>query len=827
MATGYDPHDIEPRWQQAWEDQGQNIADDASDKPRFYTLHMFPYPSGDLHMGHVEAFSLADAVARYRRLRGFEVMNPIGWDSFGLPAENAAIERGANPATWTYANIETHAATMRRLGFSWDWSRRLHTSDPEYYRWTQWIFLQLFAAGWAYRGEALVNWDPVDQTVLANEQVIDGHSDRSGALVEKRSLTQWFLKITDFAQRLLDDMDQLTDTWPQRVLSLQRNWIGRSEGAEVTFAIEEAGEDVVVFTTRPDTLFGATFFVVAPEHPSARRWAELGGTADAFDEFLTRVQRKTDIERETAERDKEGLDLGVHAVNPVNGERIPVFAADYVLVGYGTGAIMAVPAHDQRDLDFARTYDLPVRVVVAVENADLDETTMTEAAPGDGLVVNSPGYDGLTWQEAKRTITDDLADKGRGRHAVNYRLRDWLVSRQRFWGAPIPIIHCPDCGLVPVPAADLPVRLPDPETVDFQPKGESPLAGHPDWADVDCPSCGGPARRDTDTMDTFVDSSWYYLRYCSPGRDDVAFDSEDVRRWMPVDQYTGGIEHAILHLLYSRFLTKALHDLGHLGFTEPFTRLKSQGMVIMDGTKMSKSRGNLVQPGAIVEEYGADTLRVAMLFAGPIEDDVDWADVSEAGMFRWLSRLARLVDEMVADQTASNGSTPDSPVVVALRRATHKTIAAVTEDFEAFKYNTAIAKLMTLANEVSAAFRDAGVRGPAVTEALEAIQVMLSPIAPHVTEELWHRLGHDDSVHRQSWPTFEAHLTVEDRKRIPIQVDGKVRDTTELPAGASEADAVAAARELDNVARHLDGREVVKVVWVPDRLLNFVTRPAG
>ena len=820
MATGYDPHDIEPRWQAVWEDEGQNIADDHSDKPRFYALHMFPYPSGDLHMGHVEAFSLADAVARYQRLRGFEVMNPIGWDSFGLPAENAAIERGVNPATWTYANIETHAATMRRLGFSWDWSRRLHTSDPEYYTWTQWIFLQLHHAGWAYRGEALVNWDPVDQTVLANEQVIDGRSDRSGALVEKRSLTQWFLKITDFAQRLLDDMEQLTDTWPQRVLTLQRNWIGRSEGAEVTFRIDEADEDVVVYTTRPDTLFGATFFVVAPEHPSARRWAELGGTTSAFDAFLGRVQRKSDIEREAADVDKEGLHLGIHAVNPVNGERIPVYAADYVLMGYGTGAIMAVPAHDQRDLDFARAYELPVRVVVQVEGADLDEATMTGAAPGDGIMVNSPGYDGLSWPEAKRKITDDLAKKGLARHAVNYRLRDWLVSRQRFWGAPIPIIHCPACDLVPVPEADLPVLLPDPETVDFRPRGESPLASHAEWAKVACPSCGGEARRDTDTMDTFVDSSWYYLRYCSPNRDDVAFDPDDVRRWMPVDQYTGGIEHAILHLLYSRFLTKALHDLGHLEFSEPFTRLKSQGMVIMEGAKMSKSRGNLVQPGAIADEYGADTLRTAMLFAGPIEDDVDWADVSEAGVFRWLSRLARLVDEVVGEDGTEAGD------ALQLRRSTHKTIAAVTEDFEAFKYNTAVAKLMTLANETSTAFRDHGVRGPTVTQALEAIQIMLSPIAPHVTEELWHRLGHDDSVHRQSWPTFEAHLTVEDRKRIPVQVDGKVRDTTELPTGASQADAVEAARDLANVARHLEGRELVKVIWVPDRLLNFVTRPA-
>ncbi len=818
MATGYDPQEIEPRWQERWERDALYVADEDSGRERYYALHMFPYPSGDLHMGHVEAFSLADAVARYRRQRGYEVMNPIGWDSFGLPAENAAIERGADPKAWTYANIETHAATMRRLGFSWDWSRRLHTSDPEYYRWTQWIFLQLFEAGWAYRKEAFVNWDPVDQTVLANEQVIDGRSDRSGALVEQKSLTQWFFKITDFAQRLLDDMRQLEDTWPHRVLTLQRNWIGRSEGANVTFRIEAADEDVVVYTTRPDTLYGATFFVVAPEHPRAAEWARLGGTADAFDEFRARVQRKTDIEREAAERDKEGLALGVHAVNPVNGERIPVYAADYVLMAYGTGAIMAVPGHDQRDLDFARAYDLPVRVVVNPEGVELDAETMNEAAAGEGVTVNSGQYDGLPWPETKRLITADLESKGLGEAAVNYRLRDWLVSRQRYWGAPIPVVHCPDCGLVPVPESDLPVRLPPSDEVDFRPKGESPLASHPTWADVDCPRCGVAARRDTDTMDTFVDSSWYYLRYCSPGRDDVAFDPADLEKWMPVDQYTGGIEHAILHLLYSRFFTKALHDLGHLTFVEPFTRLKSQGMVIMEGAKMSKSRGNLVEPKSVVEAFGADTLRTAMLFAGPIEDDVDWADVSEAGVHRWLTRLCRLVDEHAGADAGDRGEGED------LRRATHRTIAAVTGDYEAFKYNTVVAKLMSLANETSAAFRDEGVRGQPVQEALEVIAVLLGPIAPHVAEETWHRLGREYSVHKASWPTYDPAMLVEESVEVPVQVDGKMRGTVTLPTGADEGSAVEAAKLLPGVATRLEERDLVKTIWVPDRMLNFVTR---
>ncbi len=825
MATGYDPQAIEARWQQAWADAGLFTADDASDRPRFYALHMFPYPSGDLHMGHVEAFSLADAVARYAWLRGYEVMNPIGWDSFGLPAENAAIQRGVDPRAWTYANIETHAATMRRLGFAWDWSRRLHTSDPGYYRWTQWLFLQLYEAGWAYRKDASINWCPKDETVLANEQVIDGHCERCGTAVTKKALTQWFLRITAFAERLLDDMVLLEGSWPERVLTLQRNWIGRSEGADVRFRIAETDEDVVVYTTRPDTLYGATFFVVAPEHPLARAWAQTGGVTADFDAFLARVQRKTDVERQAADQAKEGLFLGVHAVNPVNGERLPVYAADYVLLEYGTGAIMCVPAHDQRDLDFARAHDLPVRVVVQPDGEWLDAATMTQAAAGDGVMVNSGAYDGLPWREAKQKITADLAERGVGEAALNYRLRDWLVSRQRAWGPPVPIVYCDACGVVPVPEADLPVLLPD--DLEYTAGGGSPLARHPTFRHTTCPRCGGDARRETDTTDTFVDSSWYFLRYCSPGRDDVAFDGADVQRWMPVDQYTGGIEHAILHLLYSRFVTKALHDLGHVDFVEPFRRLKSQGMVIMDGAKMSKSRGNLVEPREVIESYGADTLRATMLFAAPIEDDVDWADVSTAGMSKWLWRLCRLVDDHVAATAAwssSGGAEGSSEAGGELRRATHRTIAAVTDDYDAFKYNTAIAKLMTLANTVTDTVRRDGAGGAAAGEALSALAVMLSPIAPHVAEELWHRLGHDGFVSCATWPTFDPALLVEQTRTIPVQIDGKVRDTLQLPAGTDRDAAEAAATGSAAVARHLERREVVKVVWVPDRLINLVTR---
>jgi leucyl-tRNA synthetase len=830
VPTGYDPHEIEPRWRRWWAEQALFDADDASPKPRFYALHMFPYPSGDLHMGHVEAFGLGDAVARYQRLRGYEVMNPIGWDSFGLPAENAAIERGVDPREWTYANIATHEDTMGRLGFSWDWSRRLHTSDPEYYRWTQWLFIQLYEAGWAYRAEADVNWCPSCQTVLANEQVVDGRCERCDAEVTKRALNQWFFAITEFADRLLDDMSQLEGQWPQRVLSLQRNWIGRTEGADVVFRVcppdvpVDQGEDVVVYTTRPDTLYGATFFVVAPEHPQARAWASAGGALSAFDDFHERVRRKSDVQRQAAGAQKEGLALGVEAVNPVNGERLPVYAADYVLMGAGTGAIMAVPAHDQRDLEFARAHDLPVRVVVQPEGGQpCDPDTMTEAVAGQGTTINSGAYDGLAWPETKARITEDLAARGWGGPAVNYRLRDWLISRQRYWGAPIPMVHCEQCGVVPVPDSELPVVLPDAEEVDLQPKGESPLASHPTWSKTACPHCSGEARRDTDTMDTFVDSSWYFLRYCSPGRADVPFDAADVARWVPVDQYTGGIEHAILHLLYARFVTKALCDLGHVDFVEPFKRLKSQGMVIMHGAKMSKSKGNLVEPKDVMGEYGADTLRTAVLFAGPIEDDVDWADVSEAGVFRWLGRLCRLVDDHMSAKGEQAETAGD---VGEVERATHQAIAAITDDFDQFKYNTAIAKLMELSNAVGAAQR-AGARGPAVAHALESLAVMLSPIAPFVAEELWQRLGRQPSVAFAQWPVPDPAKLVTDTVTVPVQVDGKVRGEVEVAAEAGEDDVVAAAREVDNVARHLEGREMAKTIWVPGKLVNLVTRASS
>ncbi|MDP9022090.1 MAG: leucine--tRNA ligase [Actinomycetota bacterium] len=815
----YTPLTLEPPIAERWyEERTYSLTEDATGEP-FYALTMFPYPSGDLHMGHAEIFSIHDALARHARMTGKAVLNPIGWDSFGLPAENAAMKRGLHPKGWTYANIDQQKQSIIRLGYSFDWDRVIHTSDPEYYRWTQWIFLRLYDAGLAYRAEAPVNWCPNDATVLANEQVIDGRCERCDAQVVRRPLTQWFFRITQYAQELLDDLDRLEGHWPERVRVMQRNWIGRSEGAEVTFTVADSGEEVVVFTTRPDTLYGATYFVFAPEHPLV---AEKMGDDPDYRAFMDEVSTRSELERLSTEaRGKRGIRLSFDMVNPVNGERIPAFAADYVLMEYGTGAIMAVPAHDQRDLEFAREHGLPVRVVVAEDGAPdgaPDPETMTTAHVGEGVTVNSGPYDGLPWPETKRRITADLHERGLGRPQVNYRLRDWLVSRQRYWGAPIPIVHCASCGQVPVDDDDLPVRLPD--DVEFSGEGGSPLPRHDGFVNTQCPRCGEPAERETDTMDTFVDSSWYFLRYLSPDDTERPWDPGLVDRWLPVDQYTGGVEHAILHLLYSRFLVKALRDLGQLSFDEPFVRLLNQGQVIMEGAAMSKSRGNLVVPGEVYEQYGADTLRATMLFSGPPEADIDWADVSPEGVYRWLSRVWRLTLDHL-DDDADAGSAEQVEV---LRKATHRTIAGVSDDYDAFKYNTAIAKLMELSNTVSAARRD-GVRGTAVREAIEALLTLLAPVACFVTEALWERLDHDRSVHDTPWPQADPALLVEEEIPIVVQVDGRVRDKFTIEAGTDQASLEAAALASDNVARHVEGREIVKIIVVPDRLVNVVTRP--
>jgi leucyl-tRNA synthetase len=818
MSRQYDASEIERKWEKVWEDEElYRASDDPGDpRPRFYALDMFPYPSGDLHMGHAEAFSGGDAVARYQALRGHNVLHPIGWDSFGLNAENAAIKRGADPKEWTYHNIEQQAASFKRMGMSFDWTRRLQTSDPEYYRWTQWLFLRFFEKGLAYRKQAPVNWCPKDQTVLANEQVIGGACERCGTMVERRNLTQWFYRITEYAQRLLDDVDELTE-WPERVLTMQRNWIGRSEGATVTFTIEETGEAIEIFTTRPDTLWGVTFFVFSVEHPAVQRLAELGGTWDEVRPLVERARKTSLVEREAADT-REGAFLGVHAVNPVNGERVPCYVAPYVLMEYGTGAIMAVPAHDQRDFEFAREHDLPVRVVIQPPGGTpVDPDAMTEALPHDGVMVDSGPFDGEPSPASIAKVTAWLEQEGRGTATVHFRLRDWLLSRQRLWGAPIPIIHCPSCGEVAVPDDQLPVLLPD--DADFQLGGESPLARHPTWKHVTCPSCGGEAERDTDTMDTFVDSSWYYFRYCSPGFEDGPFRREDVDRWMPVEQYIGGVEHAILHLLYCRFFTKVLYDLGMVGFTEPMLRLMNQGQVIYGGASMSKTKGNIVEPMPLVERWGADTIRLIMLFAGPFEDDIDWKLIAgdpdrRPGVHAWLGRVFAAVGDAVDRGAEAEESE-------ALRRITHRTIRGVTADMERFRFNTAISKLQVLTNEMRSTL-DAG--GGAI-EAAEALTQMLAPFAPFAAEELWREvLGNGSSVHVSSWPAYDPSLAAEDTVTMIFQVDGKLRDKAEVSTDISEGEARRLAHDSERVRSAVAGREIVKVIVRVPKLVNLVTR---
>lgn len=809
-APRYDPAVIEPRWAREWVEQSVFAAKDDSPKPKAYVLDMFPYPSGDLHMGHLEAYTGGDVVARYRWARGYEVMHPIGWDSFGLPAENAAIKRGIDPKPWTYANIEQQADSFKRLGYSFDWSRRLHSSDPEYYRWTQWLFLKFLEKGLVYRKGAPTNWCPSCKTVLANEQVVGGLCERCDTEVVKRDLVQWFFRETEYAQRLLDDMDQLTG-WSQRLLTMQRNWIGRSEGADIRFPIEGTDDDLEIFTTRPDTLWGVTFMVLAPEHPLARALTGRAGLGAEFDQFLRDVQGRTEIERTTAGRTRLAMFTGAHAKNPVNGERIPIWISDYVLVEYGTGAIMAVPGHDARDFEFAEQQGLPVtRVISAPGDPDLPYM-------GHGTMISSGPFDGTEVPGAVPKVIAYLEEQGLGAGRVRYRLRDWNVSRQRAWGAPIPIIHCPSCREVPVPEDQLPVVLPD--LKDWTPAGtgESPLAKATDWVNVACPRCGEPAKRETDTFDTFVDSSWYFLRYCG-APDDAPFDADAVKRWMPVDQYCGGIEHATGHLLYSRFFTKVIADLGLSDVTEPFPNLINQGQVLMDGTAMSKSRGNLVAPKQIYEQYGADTARTTILFAGPFESDIDWADVSPRGIAKWLARVWRLTVNN-ADRVGAAGAPTGASD---LRRATHVAIAGVTDDIDRFRFNTAISKLMVLANALSE--HGTSATDADVAEAVVAMVKMLAPIAPFITEELWHLLGNETYLVKEPWPVHDPALTAVDEVPMVVQVNGKVRDTMQVAVGITEDDMLAAARASEKIAKYLDGATLIKTVTVPPKLVNFVVR---
>ncbi|KAM9862345.1 leucine--tRNA ligase [Leucobacter sp. BZR 635] len=832
---GYDFKAIQDRWLPVWDELKpfEVPVGLESDRPRKYVLDMFPYPSGDLHMGHAEAFAFGDIMARYWRGQGHDVLHPIGWDSFGLPAENAAIQRGIDPREWTYANIDQQKASFRTYAPSFDWSRVLHTSDPEYYKWNQWIFLKMYEKGLAYRKASWVNWDPVDQTVLANEQVLaDGTSERSGAVVVKKKLTQWYFRITDYADRLVDDLDQLEGRWPSKVISMQRNWIGRSHGAEVEFEIEGRSARVPVFTTRPDTLHGATFMVVAPDSDLA---AELAAGASPavrmqFQAYMEQTQKQTEIERQSTDREKTGVFLDHFAVNPVSGERIPVWASDYVLADYGHGAIMAVPAHDQRDLDFALKFDLPVRVVVDVRDEDgeplADPAVSGVATSGEGTMVNSAELDGLGKDAAIARAIEVLEERGTGRATTTYRLRDWLISRQRYWGTPIPILYSEDGSMQPVAEESLPVKLPDAAGLDLKPKGSSPLGAATEWATVVDPETGETLTRDPDTMDTFVDSSWYFFRFLSANDPTQAFDPAEAKKWAPVDQYVGGVEHAILHLLYSRFITKVLFDLGYIDFEEPFSEMLNQGMVLLDGAKMSKSKGNIVEFASELEEHGTDALRVSLVFAGPPEDDIDWADVSVQGSAKFLARAWRIAHDIEVGGAPVGVSFADGDK--GLRRATHQLLIDGPQLAESYKFNVLIARLMEQVNVTRKAIDSGcGVADPAVRESAEAIAVILSMYAPYAAEDMWAMLGHEPTVGLVEWPKGDASLTVVDEVLMIVQVDGKVRDKITVSPSISEADAEAAARASVNAQRAIGDREIVKVIARAPKIVSIATKPAS
>ncbi len=813
----YDPHAIEPKWQAIWERERtwEVDNDEVVGSPKSYVLEMLPYPSGEPHMGHLKNYSVGDAVAHFHRRTGRRVLHPMGYDAFGLPAENHAIKTGEHPRDSTAKSIAQFQRQLRSWGLSIDWSREFGTHEPRYYRWTQWIFLQLFERGLAYRKDAAVNWCPFDATVLANEQVIDGRCERCGNLVEARQLEQWFFRITDYADRLLDDLSEID--WPHHVKTMQRNWIGRSEGAEVTFSCPEIGVDYPVFTTRPDTLFGATFFVMAPEHPDVMRLAEGTEHEQAVRDYVNKALTEGTEERSDADRKKTGVPLGRSVVNPVNGERIPMWVADYVLMEYGTGAIMAVPAHDERDFDFATTFDLPIRQVIDCGDQELPCSV-------DGPLMNShPDFDGMHNRDALEKIVDWLDERGMGHRSVNYRLRDWLLSRQRYWGCPIPIVHCPTDGLVPVPEEDLPVLLPEIE--DYAPKGRSPLASAEDWVNVACPRCGGPARRETDTMDTFVDSSWYFLRYTDPDNDQAPFDPAITNHWMPVDQYIGGVEHAILHLMYARFFVKALADMDLLEAQEPMKALFTQGMITRDGAKMSKSKGNMISPVPYVERYGADTARSYILFIGPPDHDADWTDKGVEGVHRFLGRLWRLGAD-VSEQTGQQEplgplDDPDGADLDLMRKA-HWAIDKVTEDMAGrFAFNTAIAAVMELVNEC---YRHREAVHPSTLHFATATAAsLIFPFAPHTGSEVYEMLT-GDRVWEEPWPAADLALLERDTVEVVLQVNGKLRDRIQAPADAPREELERLAREQPKIQAHLNGHEVVKVVVVPAKLVNFVVR---
>lgn len=821
MKDRYVAQDIEKKWQAYWLENGVFKTEYDESKEKYYVLEMFPYPSGNLHMGHVRNYSIGDVVARFKKMKGFNVLHPMGWDAFGMPAENAAIKHGIAPKTWTLDNIENMKRQQQALGLSYDWDREVATCKEDYYRWTQWLFQQFYKKGLAYKKEAKVNWCEHCHTVLANEQVIDGLCWRCDNKVEKKDLKQWFLKITDYADRLLADLDTL-DHWPDRVKTMQRNWIGRSEGAQFAFEIPTINKSVEVYTTRVDTIFGVSYIVLAPEHPYVQELIANAANKDELDAFIYRIRNLNEIDRTSTDVEKEGLFTGAYAKHPITGKDVPIWIANYVLVDYGTGAVMGVPAHDERDYKFAKKYDLPINWVVQNEAQDLDFAAQTDAYHEDGILVNSGDFTGMTSADAREALCKYFEEKGIGAKKVNYRLRDWLISRQRYWGVPIPIVYCDHCGEQLVPEEELPVRLP--EDVVFDGGAISPLATSEHFVHATCPKCGGEARREIDTMDTFIDSSWYFLRYTDARNDKEAFNKKIADYWMNVDQYIGGIEHAILHLLYSRFFVKVLHDLGLVSVNEPFKGLLTQGMVLKEGSKMSKSKGNVVSPEEIINKYGADTARLFILFAAPVDRDLDWSDQGVEGSYRFLGRVWRIVDQYTSMAHTRDGKlTKDE---AALRRELHRAIKKVTEDLDGrFNFNTAISTIMELVNAMYQ-YKDGhdAVQGDLAEELVQKLLLLLAPFTPHITEELWHECGYEGSVHQQVWPTYEEKALAVDEVEIAVQVNGKVRDKLTVAVNMDKAALEEQAKALPRVQEFIDGKNVVKVIVVPNKIVNIVVK---
>ncbi len=824
----YEPELIEKKWQKEWTDTGAFEVEADKSRPKYYVLEMFPYPSGKIHMGHVRNYSIGDVVARYKRMKGFNVLHPMGWDAFGLPAENAAIKHNTHPAEWTYANIDDMRTQLKRLGYSYDWRRELATCHPGYYKWEQQFFLKFLEKGLIYRKKSPVNWCETCNTVLANEQVEDGLCWRCDTQVEQKELSQWFMRITDYAEELLESLKDLEGGWPDRVITMQQNWIGKSIGAELDFEVENSDDSISVFTTRPDTLYGATFMSLAAEHPMVEKLIKGKPEADKVREFVTKVSNMDRIVRGADDLEKEGVFTGAYCINPLNGQKMPIYVANFVLMGYGTGAVMAVPAHDQRDFEFAAKYDLPKQVVIQPEGQTLNISEMTEAYTEPGVLVNSGEFDTMSNEEAKVAIVEYLGKSGKGKKSINYRLRDWNISRQRFWGSPIPVIYCDHCGIVPVPEEDLPVVLPEDAVMNED--GRSPLPDMESFHSVICPKCGKMAQRETDTMDTFVESSWYFMRYTDSRKADAPFDSNSLEYWSPVDQYIGGIEHAILHLLYARFFTKILRDEGYTKLSEPFKNLLTQGMVLKDGAKMSKSKGNVVDPNAMINQYGADATRLFILFASPPEKDLEWSDQGLEGASRFLNRVWRLAEDLEGKLTATGACAKPSVELPSeakkLRRKEHETVQRASRDMEnKFQFNTVIAASMELVNEIYS-LKDKLVETEegrfALSSAFSTVLAVLSPIAPHICEELWGHVGYGGSIAEVAWPEFDETALVTDELLIIIQVNGKMRGKLSVPASASKDEIEKTALGHENVTKHTDGKTIRKVIVVPGKLVNIV-----